>query len=212
MFSSVDEGTGVKVNFKMKILLLSAIQRCCQLSWGAFAWSMIGLASATTVVPPSFDELVSEAQIIFQGTVTNVRSEWIGEGAQRHIVSYVTFKVNDAFKGNPGEQITLRMLGGTVNGQTMEVSDAPKFKKGDRDVLFVENNGTQFIPLVGIMHGRFHVKQDSSGRDVIYKNDGSPLTSTDQVGKQLGAEGAPIALQQFKQAVQAKAGLHTPQP
>jgi len=103
--------------------------------------------------------------------------------------------VNDAFKGNPGEQITLRMLGGTVNGQTMEVSDAPKFKKGDRDVLFVENNGTQFIPLVGIMHGRFHVKQDSSGRDVIYKNDGSPLTSTDQVANTRPAE-APLALLQ----------------
>lgn len=196
----------------MKILLLSAIPQCRHLSWWTIAWSIIGLASATTVIPPSFDELVSQAEIIFQGTVTNVRSEWIGEGAQRHIVSYVTFKVNDTFKGNPGDQISLQMLGGTVNGQTMEVTDAPKFKKGDRDVLFVEHNGTQFIPLVGIMHGRFHVKQDGTGHDVIYKNDGSPLTSTDQVGKERGAEGAPIALQQFKQAVQLKAGLHTPQP
>jgi hypothetical protein len=172
----------------------------------------IGLACATTVIPPSFDELVSQAEVIFQGTVTNVRSEWTGEGAQRHIVSYITFKVNDTFKGNPGDQITLRMVGGTVNGQTMEVTDAPKFKKGDRNVLFVENNGRQFVPLVGIMHGRYHVKQDASGHDVIYKNDGSPLSSTDQVGKESGAEGAPIALQQFKQAVQTRAAQHTVQP
>ena len=171
-----------------------------------------GFSFATTVIPPSFDELVTHAQIIFEGTVTNVRSAWIGEGAQRHIVSYVNFKVNDTFKGNPGNQITLRMFGGTVEGQTMEVSDAPKFKRGDRDVLFVENNGTQFIPLVGIMHGRFHVRKDANGRDVIYKNDGSPLTATDQICKEQGAEGAPIALHQLKQAVQARAGQLTPQP
>ena len=176
------------------------------------ATCLSSFAFATTVIPPSFDQLVSRAQIIFQGTVTNVRSEWTGEGAQRHIVSYITFKVDDMFKGNAGDQITLRMLGGTVDGQTMEVSDGPKFKPGDRDVLFVENNGTQFIPLVGIMHGRYHVKKDASGRDVIYKNDGSPLTSTDQVGKEKGPEGAPIALQQLKQSVQAKVRQVTPPP
>jgi hypothetical protein len=173
----------------------------------------IGIVCATTVIPPSFDELVNEAQVIFQGTVTNVRSEWSGEGAQRHIVSYVSFKVEDTLKGSAGKEMTLRMLGGTVNGQTMEVSDAPKFRKGDRDVLFVENNGTQFIPLVGIMHGRYRVRRDANERDVIYKNDGSPLISTDQVGKQAAAaQGAPIALQLFKQAVQARTGIHTPQP
>jgi hypothetical protein len=176
------------------------------------AYCTIGLVWATTVIPPSFDELVSEAQVIFQGTVTNVRSEWTGEGAQRRIVSYVTFKVNDTFKGNPGDQITLRMLGGTVDGETMEVGDAPKFKRGDRDVLFVENNGTQFIPLVGIMHGRLHVRKDADGHDVLYKNDGSPLTSTSQVGKETSAEGAPIGLQQLKQAVQARVGRSAPQP
>jgi hypothetical protein len=171
-----------------------------------------GFSLATTVIPPSFDELVREAQIIFQGTVTDVRSEWVGQGAQRHIVSYVSFKVNDTFKGNAGSQITLQMLGGTVDDQTMEVSDAPKFKRGDRDVLFVENNGTQFIPLVGIMHGRYRVKKDASGRDVIYKNDGTPLASTEHVGNEEKREGAPMALQQLKQAVQARTDLVRPQP
>ena len=47
----------------------------------------------TTVIPPTFDELINRAQVIFQGVVTDVRSQWVGEGAQRSIVSYVTFKV-----------------------------------------------------------------------------------------------------------------------
>ena len=67
------------------------------------------------------------------------------------------------------------MLGGTVDGQTMEVSDAPKFKKGDRDFLFVEHNGQQFIPLVGIMHGRFRVEREQNGHEIVATNGGEPL-------------------------------------
>src|SRR5438034_9336043 len=89
-------------------------------------------ALATTVIPPSFDELVSRAEVIFQGTVTDVQSQWTGEGAERHIVTYVTLKVEDALKGDPGASYTVRMFGGTVDGTTMKVTDTPEFKIGDR--------------------------------------------------------------------------------
>src|SRR5689334_22851726 len=165
-----------------------------------------GAALATTVIPPSFDELVSRAQMIFQGSVTDVRSEWTGEGAQRHILSYVTLKVEDAIKGNPGSTVTLRMLGGTVGGETMEVTDAPKFKVGDRDILFVENNGTQFVPLVGIMHGRFRLKQDAAGQDAVFTNEGSPLSDVSKLGKneEVVSAGRAMSKQEFRQAIQAK--------
>jgi len=164
-------------------------------------------ALATTVIPPSFDDLVGRAEMIFQGTVTDVRSEWTGEGAQRHIMSYVTVKVEEPIKGNPGTSVTLRMLGGTVGAETMEVADAPKFKVGDRDILFVENNGTQFIPLVGIMHGRFRVKKDEAGHDAVFTNEGSPLSDVTQLGKSEGAASAGHAMsaQALKQAIHAKA-------
>jgi hypothetical protein len=164
-------------------------------------------ALATTVIPPSFDDLVGRAEMIFQGTVTDVRSEWTGEGAQRHIMSYVTVKVEEAIKGNPGTSVTLRMLGGTVGAETMEVSDAPKFKVGDRDILFVENNGTQFVPLVGIMHGRFRVKKDEAGREAVFTNEGSPLSDVTHLGKNEAAASAGRALStgDFKRAIHDKA-------
>ena len=178
----------------------------------AFTFALVSLALATTVIPPMFDDLVAHAEMIFQGTVTDVRSEWTGEGGQRHIASYVTFKVDDAIKGNPGAKVTLNLMGGTVGAETMEVSDAPKFKVGDRDILFVENNGTQFIPLVGIMHGRFHVQKDENGRDVVLTNDGAPLTDVNQLGKDKRAAtaGRAISTQEFKQAVQNKVGHPLP--
>lgn len=151
-------------------------------------------ARATTVIPPTFDELVAQAELILQGTVTDVQSQWIGEGGQRHIVSYVTLKVEEAIKGDPGATYTVRMLGGTVDGQTMEVSDSPRFKVGDRDILFVEHNGTQFIPLVGIMHGRFRVLRDKeSGSDLVATDKGGAVTDLAQLGKEDPAAGGAKA-------------------
>ena len=60
------------------------------------------VATATTVIPPTFDELVSRAQTIFEGEVTGVQSQWIGEGSEHRIVTFVTFKVYDSLKGDPG--------------------------------------------------------------------------------------------------------------
>jgi len=79
----------------------------------------------------------------------------------------------------------------------MEVTDSPKFKVGDRDILFVENNGKQFIPLVGIMHGRYRVQQDkATGEEVLLTNHGHALADVKQLGKDDGhghAHGAAAA-------------------
>ena len=175
------------------------------------AFFALSSASATTVIPPTFDELVSQAEVIFQGTVTDVRSEWTGEGGNRHIVSYVTFKVDDPIKGDAGASYTIRMLGGTVGDQTMEVSDSPKFVTGDRDILFVENNGRQFIPLVGIMHGRFHIRHnDQTGADVVLSDGGEPVTDLAKLGKQdvgtvaPSTNGPALRPADFKAAIRAK--------
>ncbi len=174
-------------------------------------------ARATTVIPPTFDELVGQAEVIMDATVTEVKSEWTGEGAQRHIVTYVTVKVEEALKGQPGASYTLRMLGGTVGEDRMEVSDAPKFAVGDRDILFVEHNGQQFIPLVGIMHGRFHVEQDkASGARMVKADNGDPVTNLEQLGHTesatsvarkggaVSADSAPLDVDAFKSAIRGK--------
>ena len=73
----------------------------------AIAVVLAGAASlsATTVIPPTFEQLVDQAQVIFHGSVTNITSQWVGEGAERHIVSYITFYVKEALKGAPGRSL-----------------------------------------------------------------------------------------------------------
>jgi hypothetical protein len=167
----------------------------------------VAAARATTVIPPTFDELVNKADAIFEGTVSAMHSEWMGQGSDRHIVTYVTFKIADPIKGALGAETTLRMFGGTIDGQTIEVADAPRFKVGDRDILFVEHNGSQFIPLVGIMHGRFHVQLDESGlNEVIAKDNGAPLAQLTKLGQDESAAAAGKALSkaEFKAAIRQK--------
>ena len=150
--------------------------------------ALIGIAlsgaSATTVIPPTFEQLVGQAEFIFQGTVTNTQSVWTGEGAQRHIETYVTFQVEDNVKGQAGASYTIQLLGGTVGDETLEISDTPKFKVGDRDILFVEHNNDQFVPLVGISYGRFHIQRDQqTGRDVLLTDEGEAVRDLTQLGR-----------------------------
>lgn len=163
-------------------------------------------AQATTVIAPTFDQLVGEAELIFEGTVTEARSEWIGQGSEREMVTYVTFSIQDAIKGAPGSSYTIRMLGGTIDSETREVADAPRFKAGDRDILFVEHNGTQFIPLVGIMHGRFHLQTDARGVEVIAKDNGAPLADVTKLGRDETAAvtGPALSAADFKSAIRQK--------
>jgi hypothetical protein len=175
-----------------------------------FLMLCVGLAAvcvrATTVIPPTFDQLVSDAELIFQGTVTDARSQWIGEGGGRHIATYVTFGIEDAIKGAPGRSYTIQMLGGTVDGETIEVSDTPKFKVGDRDILFVEHNGNQFVPLVGIMHGRFHVQTGAGGREIVTKDNGASLANVDKLGtdERAALAGPALSTADFKSAIRQR--------
>lgn len=173
------------------------------LSFGFLALAFFQMM-ATTVIPPTFEQLVKQAEVIFQGTVTDVRSVWEGEGGQRHIETYVDFKVEDNVKGQAGDSYTIRMLGGTVGDKTMEITDAPKFKVGDREILFVEHNFDQYVPLVGINHGRFHVQRDEqTGRDIVVNGEGEAVQDLTKLGREEESISASeaISAEQLKSAV-----------
>ena len=168
---------------------------------------VIGKINATTVIPPTFDQLVNQAELIFQGTCTDVKSVWAGQGGERHIETYVTFQVADNVKGDAGASYTIRMLGGTVGDETMLVTDTPKFRVGDNEILFVEHNFDQFVPLVGISHGRFHVQRDQeTGRDIVVNHEGEPVRDLAKLGREEESVSAADAMspQQLKSAIKSQ--------
>jgi len=170
LVSKKSERTGIAL--RIRLLFALAISFIC----------LVPTAKATTVIPPDFSTMVHRAEVIFRGKVTNVRSEWTGEGSQRCIVSYITFDVLKTLKGKPATPYVLKMLGGTVGDQALEIPGVPKFNVGDHTLLFVEHNGTQFVPLVGIMHGYFRIQTDTkTGAETVLRYNGDPLQNTAEI-------------------------------
>lgn len=149
--------------------------------------------TAMSVVPPTFPELVAEAETIVRGTVTEVRTEEFDSPQGRGVRTLVTLQVERTLKGTPGATLTLSVLGGTVGRRTLGIAGMPQFQVGQREIVFVAENGRVFCPLIGIGHGRYHLRADAAtGREYVARDNGVPLASTDEVVMPL-ANSAPLA-------------------
>lgn len=140
------------------------------------------VATSTVVIPPSFEELVARARTIFVGEVIDQRARWDSTPQGRSIVTLVTFKVEDVWKGAVGPITQLEFLGGTIDDVSLEVSGVPIFKTAQRDILFVGGETRAMSPLVGFMHGRLRVER-VSGVDRVRAFDGRSLGSTAEIGR-----------------------------
>lgn len=140
---------------------------------------------ATSVVPPSFAELVGEADAIYRGRVTHVESRRVERTDGGPIIkTFVTFAIERVLKGAEQKEVTLEFLGGTVGTESMTVSGMPKFSTGAHEIVFVQKNGVQFCPLVALMHGRYRIVKDSTtAREHVARDNGAPLTDVADVEK-----------------------------
>lgn len=175
--------------------------------------SFAQLVFATTVISPTFDELVDEAQVVFLGEVAAKRSRWAEEPLGRAIITDITFRVEDVFKGDAPSHVVLEFLGGSLEGYEFRVSELTDFAIGDRDVLFLESREQRPSPLVGMNYGRFNVKRSGlRGPDTVADFEGQPLVSIQQIGapepdtdaQVTGPVGVPMTLGSFARAIRAR--------
>jgi hypothetical protein len=116
-------------------------------------------AHATTVIEKSFTDLVSQADAIAVGTVSDIRERW--DAAQQVPLTLVTFSNLTVLKGNPGASMTLEFLGGTMpNGLVMVIPGIPRFTVGEKTVVFSAGNQREVCPLVGVWQGLLRVVSD----------------------------------------------------
>jgi hypothetical protein len=148
------------------------------------------LARATTVLQPTFEELVGSAESIVRVQVLSVDSAWRDNPAkpgERYIGTKVTLNVREVIKGKPPQTLVLDLVGGRVGADELVVDGAPKFEAGDECILFVRGNGRSFFPVVGLMHGYFPVYRDAvTGRAQVLRFNGVPLHDEQEL-----APGAP---------------------
>ena len=107
------------------------------------------------------------------------------------------------------------MLFRSVGDETMEVKGVPRFKAGERVILFAEKNGRQFCPLVGIHHGKLLLERDAaSGSEILIRHTGRPLISVGEFGSEDGGHGIvaagkarsgpPMSVERFLSAIRSE--------
>src|SRR5262245_57540430 len=97
----------------------------------AIAWLAITHATATTVIPPTFEEMADRAELVVVGKAIAARAEWRTVDTKRVIFTLVEFETEEVLKGTAGRSVTLQFLGGTVGDVTLAVTGVPRFNAGD---------------------------------------------------------------------------------
>ena len=120
------------------------------------------LALPSTVKQLSFPDVVSSAELIFEGSVISIEA---GPGNGRMIYTYIKFQIHDVLKGGYGEEfIELRFLGGEFEGRRLQVTDMLLPGEGETGFYFVESlKGGLVNPLVGWSQGHYIIHPDGEG-------------------------------------------------
>ena len=177
-----------------------------RLGLAAFAAFLCGQVSAgaTTYELITFDELVTRAEVIFVGEVTDVRPYPLETPDGPIIETRVIFRVSDPIWGTTNTLEVFEFLGGTWGDLEMAISGMPEFAVGDRRVVFAYREQS-INPIVGFTQGLLQIRRDSSGVDRVFTLGGVPLGQPESIGA--GAPAAsvtpisPMALSAFRDRV-----------
>jgi hypothetical protein len=120
---------------------------------------------ATVIMRLGFEELVAQSQLIFRGEVIGSVVEQQGD----LVYTTVSFAVSETLKGNTvDDKVSLRFVGGSVDGVAVEIEGQFIPAPGDAGVYFVATaQQAQLNPLSGWQQGYFPLLQDAAGADYI---------------------------------------------
>ena len=107
---------------------------------------------------------------IVAGTVTDVQARY---GRTENIYTLVKLQDLQVLAGSyKGSEFYVRLLGGEVQGDVLDVKGSPQFAVGDQVVLFLQGNGKQIVPIVGWSQGVFRI-ENLAGRQIVTDSDGN---------------------------------------
>lgn len=147
------------------------------------------LSTHATHLHTTFNDLVSNAQVILVGTCTGTTSTLDPErhgivGSIAYFTDLEVIRTNRAGSAPVTDTLLVSFLGGSVEGVTMSTCDMPLFEDGQRYLLFLLNDGTKYMnPLVGGAQGQFRVLHDEqNGEAYIIDRGGHGLVQFDDEG------------------------------
>jgi PKD repeat protein len=126
-----------------------------------------GLASATTIVMPADEQLIAKAPVIVDGTVLSTNAV----ERDGRIVTETVVSVARTLKGHAAETITIREIGGELDGRITKVFGTPEFASGEKVLLFLEQTPEGLYRTVDLFVGKFSAAQLMDGRRLWFRND-----------------------------------------
>jgi len=157
---------------------------------------------ATTVIPLSVENLTQVSSHVVEGRAISSSTKW--NPAHTVIFTYTKFQVTRTLKGTAPSTITVRQLGGSLDGMTEKVPGVRHWKLGEHAVLFLRPSDVQdgSMEVTGLIQGNFLVYRGPAGESLV--SNGTPETSAYQVSTSqiTSYRGSSMRLQEIEARVQ----------
>ncbi|HKR66767.1 MAG TPA: PKD domain-containing protein, partial [Thermoanaerobaculia bacterium] len=126
-------------------------------------------ARATTIVLPTDEQLIAKSPVIVAGAVVSTNA------VERNGVIWTDTVVEVArtIKGNAADTITIRELGGEIDGRITKVFGTAEFNAGERVLLFLEPNPRGGYRTIDLFVGKFTEARAMDGRRLWLREDGA---------------------------------------
>ena len=144
----------------VRIIALTECMAACLLT---------NIASATTVLKVTVEQMTLASHTIVHGVVTASRAETVN-GNPKHIRTVVDVEVRQLLRGTRGTRhITLNLPGGRVGDWAMQIPGMPSFTAGEEVVLFLEKTKDNWA-ISGLSQGKFTVAKAPSGEKLVQRH------------------------------------------
>jgi hypothetical protein len=145
-------------------------------------------AFATTVAKLSLEQLVQKADLIVQGQVESVYTQW--DEDRRLVFTYVAIRVDEPLKGESRRPVLIRQVGGTVGTIQMSVAGVPQFRSGEMTLVFLKRQDDSTFQVVGMNQGLYKIIDDVAVSNVF----GVDLfdSKTGEISKPVAGGRAPL--------------------
>lgn len=169
---------------------------------GAFLISSVA-ALATTIVPMSVERLTEASTQVVVAEAADSWTEW--NAGQTIIFTVTRFQVSENLKGEAGQTVTVRQMGGRAAHYEQKVAGVRHWQAGDQAVLFLRPSeaGDGTFVVTGLMQGDFRVlhSADQSGNAMV-SNGVAGVHAYDPSGKAVSEfSGTQISLQDLRSRV-----------
>jgi LPXTG-motif cell wall-anchored protein len=122
--------------------------------------SSFSFATSFNIRP--FSEFTSGASNIIRGTLSNIHTEnALTDDGGKTIYTYANLAIKEVLKGNiPASNVTVRKLGGTKDGVTLEIPSSPEFVENEETVLFLSaEKEDHTYEVMGLELGKFGLEE-----------------------------------------------------